>query len=569
MSTAPADLEAATSVATERMRTQISPLVVGGILLAALAHIPVLWTYLRSLYSLPHYGYILTLPVFAGVLAFGRVRNLGDLYPGNRWVALGWFLPSLFLLMISSVFDSPWLGGISSIWAMLAVAYAVGGATLVFALLPSWLMLCLAIRLPLLLDEQLVQVLQSVAARRASDILHYIGQAHILDGNVVETPVKRYLVEEACSGVQSLFAITACTIFYILWTQMAWWRSILIFIVCWFWVWTANVARIVSVTYFNSTYGWSVDEGWMHDALGVALFILTLLLIVSSAHLIWFFLPYGIFGGRDGTEESADESRKPQGAPTHFASLRRSIFASPAFHLTYALLLLFVWLPQWRVPQATASPVQLALLNREFAPAFAGWALEPGDRGFKADSRRDDSQWGARSQVWHYRKDSKEITVSLDYPFLGWHDLTTCYAVDGWTIDKRLAEPVPRSERAMHVIGPEERFVKTSMRRPEKNDYGYVVYQCFNDRQVPIPVPEFNLFHMLGMRLKAYKQRLMTLGASGSGMNDQVRSYQLQVMLQDHGRPLPQDEADVVKVFQEFRIRLHDKLSASPAGGAP
>jgi len=572
MSTAPADLDAATSLENARSWPDVSVLFVCGFSLTALAHVPVLWTYLTSLYSLPHYGYILTLPVFAAVLAFSNLRHLGELTPGNRWVALGWFAPSLFLLAASSVFDSPWLGGISSIWTILAVCYALGGSKLVVAALPSWVMLCLAIRLPLLLDEKLVQVLQSVAARRASELLHYIGQAHILDGNVVETPHKRYLVEEACSGVQSLFAITACTIFYILWVRMAWWRSILIFAVCWFWVWTANVARIVSVTYFNSTLGWPVDAGPMHDALGVALFIITLLLIVSSAHLIWFFLPYGVFGGRDGTAESADHEVTAVGPPTKVTTVRRTIFASPFFQLTYAAMLLLVWLPQWRVPEVTASPVQLGLLSGKFGPTeFNGWTrseFTKGDEGFRADSRRDDSQWGARSQVWRFSKGSKEIIVTLDYPFLGWHDLTTCYAVDGWVIDERKVADVPRSKKYPDAIAPGERFVQTTMRKPERNDHGFVVYQCFNDRRIPIPVPVYDPFHMLATRLKAYRQRLLTLGAAGSGMNDQVRSYQLQVKLQDHAKPLKDDTKDAIELFQEYRGLLSGKLSALPEGGA-
>lgn len=572
MSTAPADLEADAEVPTPRVWPEISVVALFGILLPVLAHLPVLWYYAWGLYSLPHYGYILTLPIFAAVLAYSRVRHLGELVPGSTWRSAAWFFPAVFLLAASSVFDSPWLGGISSVWVVIATGYAIGGAPLVKALLPSWAMLCLAIRLPFLWDERLVQWLQTVAAERASAMLHYFHQPHILDGNVVETPVKRYLVEEACSGVQSLFAITTCTLFYVLWTRMAWWRAILIMLVSWFWVWTANVARIVLVTYLNSSLGWKVDDGPLHDVMGVALFSVTLLLILSSAHLIWFFLPYGIFGGRDGNEESADAERN-RGAATKLPKLRSTIFASPAFQVVYVLMLLFVWIPQWRVPFPTASPVQLGQLGKNFAPQnFQGWVLSGGtylNQDGLPDTRRDDSQWGARSQNWKYRKGSKEIVVSLDYPFLGWHDLTTCYSVDGWKIDKREVAPVPQSPESPDAIGPAERYVKTSMRRPEKNDYGFVAYQCFNDRKVPIPVPEFNVFALIRDRLKAYRQRLLTFGASGSGLNDQVRTYQMQVLMQDHGELFDKDRAEAERLFVHFRVLLDRTLASAQNGGAP
>ncbi|MCE9608419.1 MAG: exosortase U [Planctomycetia bacterium] len=568
MSTAPAELEAATSIEQTHARPFVASLAVIGILLPALAHLPILWSYASSLYSLPQYGYILTLPVFATVLAYSRVRHLGTLTPGNFWVSFGWFISAALLLATSSVFDSPWLGGISSFWAMTAIGYALGGRRLLVAILPSWVMLCLAIRLPMLLDEQLVQVLQSIAARRASALLHYIGQAHILDGNVVETPTKRYLVEEACSGIQSLFAITACTVFYILWTRMSWWRAILILVVSWFWVWTANVARIVLVAYLNSTMGLPVDKGWMHDALAVGLFALTLGLIVSSAHLIWFFLPYGIFGGRDGSEESADADASTLDGPTRLSPPKQTIFASPFFQVFYAALLLFIWLPQLRIPNATASPVQLNGLEESFAPeSFKGWTRAA--EGFQSLQRKDDSQWGAHSQSWRYRKGNKKIIVSLDYPFLGWHELATCYAADGWTIDQRLVVPVPEIPGKPEAINPGERFVNTSMRRPEQNDYCFVVYQCFNDRRMPIPVPEGNIFRLLSDRLKTYRRRLATLGASGSGMNDQVRTYQLQVILQDLAAPTETDRLETVALFMHFRGLLHSTLTPLPAGGMP
>lgn len=570
MSTAPADLEADAAVRTERVWPEVSIIALFGIVLPLAAHLPVLWNYAWSLYSLPHYGYILSLPIFAAVLAYSRVRHLGELSPGNVWIAAVWFFPALFLLAASSVFDSPWLGGVSSIWVLIALGYAVGGAPLVKALLPAWAMLCLAIRLPFLLDERLVQKLQTIAGERASSLLHYFGQPHILDGNVVETPVKRYLVEEACSGVQSLFAITTCTIFYILWSRMAWWRAILILGVSWFWVWTANVARIVLVTYLNSTFGWKVDEGALHDTMGVALFAVTLLLILSTSHLIWFFLPYGIFGGRDGDMASAD-AEKQLGPPTKLPRLRGTIFSSPVFQFAYLALLLFVWIPQWRVPAVIASPVQLNQLGKGFAPQnYDGWVLVGGtfqNPNGEPDSRRDDSQWGARSQNWKYRKGSKEIVVSLDYPFLGWHDLTTCYAVDGWKIDNREVAPVPASTEVEDAIGKDERYVKTSMRRLEKNDYGFVAYQCFNDRKVPIPVPELNVFSMARDRLKAYRQRLLTMGASGSGLNDQVRTYQVQVLMQDHAELADDDRREAERFFVHFRTLLDRALGAPRQGG--
>ncbi|MBA4018743.1 MAG: hypothetical protein C0483_16370 [Pirellula sp.] len=532
-----------------------------GLISVAVAHLPAIWKYCTSLFSLPQYEYILALPVFAAILVHSRGWYLGQLEPGSRWTSAGMFLIAGLSLETAAIFDSPWLGAIAALLALLACCYAWGGKSFAWAVLPAWAVLWLMIRIPMDYDVRLVQSLQSIAAARASVLLHLIGEPHILQGNVVETPLKRYAVEEACSGVQSLFSITACTLFFVLWSRMSWWRSLLLLIVGWWWVWVVNVARVVIVTYFNSNFDIPIDTGWMHDALGMALFALTLGLIYSSGRFLWFFFPYGIFGRRDGVDP---DELKPSNVdqyklPTRFPNLAATPLASPLLILFYAGVITLLLLPQLRIPEAIASPTQLNDLSKDFAPAKSGnWELVPDS--FQQTQRRADSQWGARSQSWRYRNGARELIVSLDYPYMGWHELTGCYVDSGWKLDSRELVDFSSFAISKPKYGDGGQCVVSKLRKPVENDFGLLFFQCFNTRLETLPAPEVNVFKLLKRRFESYRERLATLGASGSDRNSQTQAFQLQVFFQDHAPFTQQDEKDVRQLFARFRTQLEAVL---------
>ncbi|MBN8625596.1 MAG: exosortase U [Planctomycetes bacterium] len=547
------------------------------LLLVAVAHLPFLYVYCKSLLALPQYEYILALPIFAGILVYGRAWRLGSLNRGATGPTVALFLISALLVCVATVFDSPWLGAISGLWAILAGVYAWGGRKLTLAFLPAWIVLWLIVRLPFDSDTRLIQELQSIAARRASILLHNIGQPHILQGNVIETPEKVYAVEEACSGVQSLFAITACTVFFVLWSRMAWWRSLLILVVAWWWVWAANVARVILVTYLNSNFNIPVDTGWMHDALGLGLFGVTLLLIYSSGRFLWFVLPFGILGKRDGidTEQLAATKAGQDILPTSLPRVTETSLASAWLILLYLSVVCFLLLPQIRVPTATASPTRLESLDANLAiPEAAGWVLVPGSH--KREERKRDSQWGAYSQAWRYRKGERELVVSIDYPFMGWHDLGTCYAGGGWALNSREQTPFePGATADSPAEGTGGTGVILRMQKPAEKDFGIVLFQVFNGRMTPLSPPQSNVFKILAERLSRYRERLLTFGAAGADLNSQTQTFQIQIFLQDHAPFTPQDERDLRQLYTSFRARLAGVLGAgeqfvaAPAGEMP
>jgi exosortase len=541
-----------------------------GMIVMALAHVPILWAYLTGVVQLPHYEFVYLLPIGAAILAYPRCFRLGALQPGRTFPFLCWIVGAVACLGASVVLESPWFGAIGALLAVAGATYAVGGRRLLQAVMPAWVLLWLGIRLPLTYDEKLAQALQSIAATRASSVMNYFNVEHILDGNVVETaPIagkeSRYMVEEACSGVQSLFAITACTLFFALWMREPLGRIVLLMGVGWWWVWVANVVRVIAVTVLNSQWGLPVDKGWGHEALGFVLFAVTLGLIVSSEHLLLFLLPRGFFARRDRINTGVAKPLPDYGS-THFAPLSQSALASPVLIGGYMALFALQWLPQINMPRPTATPVRLETVDMGLAPQnLAGWQLRA--EGFTSEQRRADSQWGARSQTWRYFKGPREMIISIDYPFRGWHELTTCYRADGWKMDTRHVIDVPRTPTSADVVKEGERCVEAVFQRPEVGNYSYLLFTTFNDQQQPLPAEQLNAVQKLVERITGFGERLRTLGASGSGRNDQVQSFQLQVLMQGAAPPTEEDQREAMAMFVEFRSRLGHYLTSENASG--
>ena len=65
---------------------------VAGLTLICAAHVPPLYKYVSALLALPHYEYILALPVFAGLLVHSRAWWLGPVIPGYAFGTAAFFL---------------------------------------------------------------------------------------------------------------------------------------------------------------------------------------------------------------------------------------------------------------------------------------------------------------------------------------------------------------------------------------------------------------------------------------------------------------------------------------------
>ena len=136
--------------------------------------------------------------------------------------------------------------------------------------------LLLAIPFPEIIYNQITFPLQLLASRMASSLLPLLGVPVFREGNVIQLPVMKLEVAEACSGIRSLMSLFTLAVFYGYFlekTTRGRWilalASIPIAVV-------ANALRIVGTGLCVQYWDPSKGEGFFHEFSGWVMFVISL-----------------------------------------------------------------------------------------------------------------------------------------------------------------------------------------------------------------------------------------------------------------------------------------------------
>lgn len=132
-------------------------------------------------------------------------------------------------------------------------------------------------------DLYIVLPLQAFAARVAEGVLRFVAIPVVREGNVLEVPGARLLVEEACSGIHSLYSLLALgTAVVFLFRFRGWVRAVLILSTVPIAI-VANVVRVAGTGIIAYLVSADAAEGFTHTVAGLAVFLLGLVLFLALA----------------------------------------------------------------------------------------------------------------------------------------------------------------------------------------------------------------------------------------------------------------------------------------------
>lgn len=253
--------------------------------LLAAAHLPSVWLQVSRLWSLEYYQFF----PFAFV-AFAALFRSRVLHGEFRWDRLNTVLIVCDVLLLTSgaLLNSPWLVYAGGLSLCLAVCRSYQDSEYECSLSYLFLLPLITLRLPLQYDVRIIQWLQSATTRISSLLLNHFGFLHLREGNVLVFPGKRFLVEEACSGVQSLFTVlfVACLIICIY--RRKWLHGSMLLVSGFAIAGLMNVLRICAISIAWSDYQTDLSTGWQHGALGNVALAAAAFLVVSSDALLGF-----------------------------------------------------------------------------------------------------------------------------------------------------------------------------------------------------------------------------------------------------------------------------------------
>ena len=418
------------------------------IVLYGVACAPLLWVLARRLWRSEHYQFFPIAILGAGYLAYTQLGDPSAIVPGARLLRNLVTLVVLLLTTVAVFLESPWLLAAVALFALLCFFYVVGGWSLVRRWLPAWVVLSLAVPLPLGIDLQLILVLQRVATRWASGCLDLLGYRHLVRGVVIDVPGHSFLIEEACSGINSLFAALTCALFYAMLLRSGVLRTLLLLGLTTLWVVAANAVRVSVVTIAGSQWDLPLTEGAGHAAVGFVLFAFVLTMVLSSDRLLLFLVPRSeamwqmVWSPvRRLVPEFVLRRLDPAlGSPTTAesgqAGVRRDAYRiySPLTWISLACLtgLVLLQVSDVLLAKSTALPPDLLTSSdAQLLPAeWNSWRLTNSGQ----IQRKANNVNGMLSRTWTYTRGSLSVVVSIDGPFVGWHNLTNCLEGQGWQV---------------------------------------------------------------------------------------------------------------------------------------
>ncbi len=244
---------------------------------------------------------------------------------------------------------------------------------------------------------------------------------------MIALPTQRLLVEEACSGINSLMFITAFSLFYLFWRRRQIWAFFVIVPAALAMVVAGNVVRISLGAWLRYHDSLDILTGWKHEWLSILLVVV----YIVSVLVLERILP-----GRRAAAPVEPENGIPSTAES---PCRPSIRLAWAAGCAFALLGALGTYRAWEKSREGIEPLRMAesslRKNAEFQMPYkiGDWRRDEASR----PALNKIESLGLSTLTWTYQNRGLQAVVALDYPISGYHDVSGCYENAGWTIGSK------------------------------------------------------------------------------------------------------------------------------------
>jgi exosortase len=227
-------------------------------------------------YTLPDYSHGFLVPLFAAFLIWDRRKVLKATPIKQSWSGLVLVVFGIMVLILGVYGVELFTARISFILLTTGIIATLLGWPMVRELRFPLLVLVLAIPFPAILFNRITFPLQLLASRIASDVLPSLGVPTLHEGNVIELPVMKLEVAEACSGIRSLMSLFTLAVFYGYFLERSTKRRVILALASIPIAVTANVARIVGTGLCVQYWDPEKALGFFHEFSGWVMFVVSL-----------------------------------------------------------------------------------------------------------------------------------------------------------------------------------------------------------------------------------------------------------------------------------------------------
>jgi exosortase len=227
-------------------------------------------------YTIPDYSHGFLVPFFALFLLWDKRKLLSQIPIKQTWTGLPLVLFGVAVLVLGVYGVDLFTARFSFVFLLAGLIWTLFGAAMLRELRFPLLVLVLAIPFPTIIFNQITFPLQLMASSIASSILPMLGVPTLHEGNIIQLPIMKLEVAEACSGIRSLMSLFTLAIFYGYFLERTTTRRVILALASIPIAVAANVARIVG-TGLCVQY-WDPDKavGFFHEFSGWVMFVISL-----------------------------------------------------------------------------------------------------------------------------------------------------------------------------------------------------------------------------------------------------------------------------------------------------
>ena len=230
-------------------------------------------------YQFPDYSHGFLVPLFSGFLLWDRRAAIQAAGRNPSWWGLSLVLVGIVFVFFGVYGAELFLSRTSFVLIVAGVIWTLFGTGVLREVGFPLAVLLLAIPFPDILYSKITFPLQLFASRLASSVLPVLGVPVFREGNVIQLPVMKLEVAEACSGIRSLMSLFTLAVFYGYFLEKSirgrWilaLASIPIAV-------AANALRIVGTGLCVQYWDPSKGEGFFHEFSGWVMFVISLTLL--------------------------------------------------------------------------------------------------------------------------------------------------------------------------------------------------------------------------------------------------------------------------------------------------
>lgn len=385
---------------------------------------------------------------------------------------LSWLV--VLLVAVSSLLYSSWLAHATMVIAVFTWALGRVGSISFLRLVGICGLLAITIPFPFGGDHALIEWLQKASSLACSRMMDVLGIVHFRSGNIMEITAKPLFVEEACSGVDSQYALMAVAGVLLLIGRASVWVSIATIVTVPIWAILGNILRIIAIVLGLEYWDLDLSVGMKHTLLGLMCFSMAAWAHWSSVQFLNYLETF-----RSPSQPSSEPSIRDDSAESF------RILGYPGPYLLSLCCSLILFAPVgWFLIIGNDAQNAIPVIEREVISNFPGrnanFVKGFGNYvGFETQTRSRSDFQGQYSRCWAFATDRGSEIISLDMPFRGWHPLWICYQSGGWNLVSR--ELVSVEEETSATDWP----VYESLLANEFGEYAVLYFVLFDRKGEP------------------------------------------------------------------------------------